>query len=79
MKLYTSKQILSIILILALLMPGIPAHAAADDFMRETGKIYVVVAVIVVIFIGIALFLLRLDRKLTNLEHQIKDSDERTH
>lgn len=47
--------------------------------MRETGKIYVVVAVILVIFAGLAIYLWRLDRKLTNLEHQIKDSDERTH
>ncbi len=73
------KQILYFISILALLLPSVPALAGGGDFMRETGKIYVVVAVIVVIFIGIALYLLRLDRSLTNLEHQIKDSDERTH
>ncbi len=73
------KQFLLLISILALLLPGVPAWAGGDDFMRQTGKIYVVVAVIVVIFIGIAIYLLRLDRKLTNLEHQIKDSDERTH
>ncbi len=45
------------------------------DFMRSTGKIYVVVAVIIAIFIGIVLFLAYLDRKLTNLENQIKDDD----
>ena len=73
------KQFLLLFSILALLLPSVPAWAGNGDFMRETGKIYVVVAVIVVIFIGIAFYLLRLDRKLTNLEHQIKDSDERTH
>ncbi|MCB0560876.1 MAG: CcmD family protein [Lewinellaceae bacterium] len=45
------------------------------DFMRSTGKIYVVVAVIVTIFIGIVLFLIYLDRKLTKLENQINDND----
>lgn len=45
------------------------------DFMRSTGKVYVVVAVIVTIFIGIVLFLIYLDRKLTKLENQINDND----
>lgn len=38
------------------------------DTLRSNGKIYVVVAVIVTIFAGIVLYLLRLDRKLTKLE-----------
>ena len=38
------------------------------DGMRADGKIYVVVAVIVTIFAGIILYLIRLDRKLTKLE-----------
>jgi hypothetical protein len=38
------------------------------DRMRADGKIYVVVAVIVTIFAGIILYLIRLDRKLTKLE-----------
>lgn len=38
------------------------------DGLRSNGKIYVVVAVIVTIFTGIILYLIRLDRKLTKLE-----------
>lgn len=38
------------------------------DGMRANGKIYVVVAIIVAIFAGIVLYLIRLDRKLTKLE-----------
>lgn len=79
MKFFENKSLLAIILIPALLLPGVSAFAGGGDFMRETGKIYVVVAVIVVIFLGLATYLWRLDRKLTNLEHQIKDSDEWTH
>ena len=49
------------------------AQASGGDFMRSIGKIYVVVAVIVAIFIGIVVFLIYLERKLTKLENQIKD------
>ncbi len=41
------------------------------DFMRSMGKMYVVVAVIAAIFIGLVIFLIYLDRKLTRLENQI--------
>jgi CcmD family protein len=40
--------------------------------MRSNGKIYVVVAVLVTIFIGVILYLIRLDRKLTKLEKETK-------
>ncbi|MGI9158164.1 MAG: CcmD family protein [Saprospiraceae bacterium] len=46
--------------------------------MRETGKINVVVAVLLVIFLGILGYLIRLERKLTNLERQIHDDHEWT-
>jgi|APTNR8051073442_1049403.scaffolds.fasta_scaffold00660_19 CcmD family protein len=49
--------------------------AGSADFMRSIGKIYVVVAVIAMVFIGIIFFLIYLDRKLTRLEDQIKDHD----
>jgi len=41
--------------------------------MRSMGKMYVVVAVIVAVFMGIVLFLVFLDRRLTKIENQIKD------
>ncbi len=46
--------------------------AQGTDFLRSTGKIYSVVAVIAIVFIGIAWFLYRLDHKLTKLENQSK-------
>ncbi|GAC1424233.1 MAG: hypothetical protein NVSMB7_00130 [Chitinophagaceae bacterium] len=36
--------------------------------MRHNGKIYVVVTVILIIFTGIILYLIRLDRKISRLE-----------
>ena len=38
------------------------------DEMRSNGKIYVVVAVLLLIFLGIIIYLVRLDRKITRLE-----------
>lgn len=45
------------------------AQDMADE-MRRNGKIYVVVAVLVAIFIGIIIYLIRLDRKLSKLEKE---------
>lgn len=50
---------------------SLSAQSENPDFMRSIGKIYVVVAVIVISFIGIVLFLVYLDRKVTKLENQI--------
>jgi len=49
------------------------AESPAIDFLRSTGKIYSVIAVIVVILLGIAFFLYRMDNKLTKLENQINN------
>lgn len=38
------------------------------DVMRENGKIYVVVAVVLAILIGLFLYLIRLDKKISNIE-----------
>ncbi|HMQ06643.1 MAG TPA: hypothetical protein PKC30_05040 [Saprospiraceae bacterium] len=45
----------------------------AIDFLRSTGKIYSVVVLILAVFAGMILFIIRIDKKLTNLENQIKD------
>lgn len=59
---------------LLLLMAGNAAQAQDTvqmaDAMRQEGKIYVVVAVILTIFAGIILYLVRLDRKIAKLEKQ---------
>lgn len=48
---------------------GVPEMA---DLMRSSGKIWVVVAVLAVIFAGIFAYLIRLDRKITRLERETK-------
>lgn len=42
------------------------------DTMRSNGKIYVVLAVILTIFFGIIIYLVRLDRKMSRLEKEIR-------
>lgn len=44
------------------------SNAEAMSLMRSNGKIYVVVAVVVTILLGLFLYLYNLDRKITKLE-----------
>lgn len=45
---------------------------SVNDFFRSQGKFYVVVAVIIVLFIGIVIYMISLDRKLSKIENRIK-------
>ena len=49
------------------------AEGTVIESMHENGKIYPVIAVVAVIFIGIITFLIRQEKKLKQLEEQIKD------
>ena len=44
------------------------------DSLYQSGKIYVVVAVLSIIFIGIIAYLILLDNKITKLEKEIKNN-----
>ncbi len=67
------KFLITLFSIQLLLSNQLAAQSQDVDFMHSTGKIYVVVAVLVAIFIGIILFLVYLERKLTKLESLIED------
>lgn len=45
------------------------------DTMRSNGKIYVVVSILIVIFVGIVGFLFFMDRKITRLEKRLPKKD----
>ncbi|MEL6140562.1 MAG: CcmD family protein [Bacteroidota bacterium] len=53
------------------------AQAGGGDFMRSLGKMYVVVGVIVLVFLGLVAFVWFLDRRLTKLEDQIDQHAKR--
>ena len=40
------------------------------DTMRSSGKIYVVITIIAIIFVGLAIFLFSIDRRVKKLERQ---------
>ncbi|TMI66206.1 MAG: CcmD family protein [Bacteroidetes bacterium] len=42
----------------------------ANDMMRSNGRIYVVIAVILTILIGLVLYIVRLDKKISKLEKE---------
>ncbi len=71
----SKKRLALILLLLGSATASWASQTATTDFMRSTGKIYVVVAVIAVVFIGIVLFLIFLERRLTKLENQIRDNE----
>lgn len=72
--LQTMKKVITVVLTSIFFMVN-ALHAQTEnvDFMRSIGKIYVVVAVIVAIFVCLVLYLFYLDRKLTRLENQINN------
>ena len=63
------------ILLLALLLASFAtafaqqgSQAEMADTLRSSGKIYVVVAVLTIIFIGLAIYLFSIDRRLKKIE-----------
>lgn len=44
--------------------------------LRESGKIYVVVGVVVLIFIGMVIYLIKLDRKVSQIEREQNASEK---
>ncbi|MEY4926539.1 MAG: hypothetical protein RI894_975 [Bacteroidota bacterium] len=64
------QKIVSIttIFLIACVQTFAQAAASNPDFMRSTGKIYVVVGVLAMVFIGIIIFLISLERKIASLE-----------
>jgi len=47
-----------------------PQKSGFDEMMRSNGRIYVVVAVMVTILIGLILYLVRLDKKISKMERE---------
>lgn len=68
-----AKILFTFLLIQILAINTTFAQTANPDFMQSIGKIYVVVAVIIAIFVGIIIYLFSLERKIKNLENQLND------
>ena len=68
------KKITSLLLLLLVSVACFAQDKKAGmaDLMRSNGRIYVVVAVVLTILIGLFLYMLRLDRKISKLEKEAK-------
>ena len=62
-------------LLLTFVSHVLPAQQQVEmaDTLRSEGKIYVVVAIILVIFIGLIAYLFSIDRKVSRLEKKFPD------
>ncbi|MES2796271.1 MAG: CcmD family protein [Bacteroidota bacterium] len=70
----SKKILLALILVfnsLILFAQDVENEVEMADVMRSNGKIYIVVAVVAVIFTGIVVYLISLDRKITDIEKRI--------
>jgi CcmD family protein len=64
-------------LLLFLTLLGVPAFSQAvemADGMRADGKIYVIVAIILIVLLGLIGYLVYLDRKISRLEKELRNS-----
>ena len=52
---------------------GMGGEVEMADLMRSSGKIYVVVAVLTIVFAGMILYLMQIDRKVKRLEKEITE------
>jgi CcmD family protein len=74
---WLNRALLALAAVLLPLVPVLAQTAEAGpemaDQLRQDGKIYVVVAVVVVILVGLLLYLISLDRKVGRLEKELRD------
>ena len=68
------KKILRLLILILLVASTTMVHAqdkaGFDSLMRSSGRIYVVIAVMTTILVGLILYLIRLDRKISKLEKE---------
>jgi hypothetical protein len=68
------KKVVSLLLVMILCLTALPLWAQSENgfshVMRSSGRIYVVVAVMLTILAGLIVYLLRLDRRITRLEKE---------
>lgn len=65
------STILTLLLIPSILFAQETQQVEMADALFQSGKIYVVVAVLSVIFVGIVAYLISIDRKISRLEKEI--------
>ena len=68
------KRISNLLLALLFATPAYSQEVVMADRLRADGKIYVVVAILLVILIGLITYLFMIDRKATRLEKKLDEN-----
>ena len=66
------KRLISILLLAFMPILSMAQEVDMADTMRSNGKIFVVVGVIAIIFVGLLVYMVMLDRRLTKMEKEEK-------
>lgn len=72
MKILKLLTVLSLILISSIVSAR-PSEIEMADAMLENGKIYVVIAVLCTVFMGLVVYTIMIDRKLSKLEKEVNE------
>jgi hypothetical protein len=70
MKMIKNIACLMIVLVISIMSFAQDKKVEMADVMRSNGRIYVVIAVVITILLGLILYVFRLDRKITKLEKE---------
>ncbi len=74
MKLFRKYTLLSLFIFLVThSYAQVTGNEQQENFMTSNGKIYVVMAVVVIILLGLFIYLFSLDRKISKLEQNKKE------
>lgn len=66
-----TKNFLAVLTAILLTLPAMAQPVEMADTMRSEGKIYVVVAIILIVLIGLITYLFLMDRKVKKLEDKL--------
>ena len=66
------RRLISILLLAFMPILSMAQEVDMADTMRSNGKIFVVVGVIAIIFVGLLVYMVMLDRRLTKMENEEK-------
>lgn len=75
MKRHTKLPLLIIVLMVAFTFSASAQAIDMADVMRANGKIYVVVAVALIVMLGILFYLAHIDRKVSALEKKLQEKE----
>ena len=68
------KKLSNVLFALLLTSPVYAQEVEMADKMRSEGKIYVLVAIILIILLGLLVYLVMIDRKATRLEKRLEEN-----